>query len=47
LATDCKSSNIETILTVQTQASFTPAIRLPGLPTSFTLHGHAVQKVLQ
>jgi Flp pilus assembly protein TadG len=47
LATDCSTSNIETILTVSTQATVSPLFRVPGLPTSFTLHGRAVQKVLQ
>jgi hypothetical protein len=45
--TSCPGSEIETILTVQTQGSVTPLFRVPGLPTSFTLHGQAVQKVLQ
>ena len=45
--TDCSTSNIETILTVQTQASVTPLIHIPAVPTSFTVHGQAVQKVLQ
>ena len=45
--TDCSGSNIETILTVQTQASFDPHVHLPALPTTYTLHGQAVQKVLQ
>jgi len=47
LPTDCSGSNIETILTVKTQATFTPFIHVPGLSSSFTLHGQAVQKVLQ
>jgi Flp pilus assembly protein TadG len=45
--TACPGSNPETILTVTTQASFNPGFRLPGFPTSFTLQGKAVQKVLQ
>lgn len=45
--TDCSSSHIEQILTVQTQASYTPPIRWPGSPSTFTLHGLAVRKVLQ
>jgi Flp pilus assembly protein TadG len=45
--TACPGSEIETILTVQTQATVTPTVRIPGLPPSFTLHGQAVQKVLQ
>ena len=47
LPTDCSGSNIETILTVQTQTTFDPLIHLPGLPTTFTLTGQAVQKVLE
>jgi Flp pilus assembly protein TadG len=47
LPTDCSTSSIETILTVNTQATLTPLIRLPGFPTPFTLHGRAIQKVLQ
>jgi Flp pilus assembly protein TadG len=45
-STDCSGSHIEAILTVNTQATFDPLIHLPGLPTTFTLHGYAVQKVL-
>ncbi len=45
--TDCSSSHIEQILTVQTQATYTPPFRWPGLPTSFTLNGVAVRKVMQ
>ncbi len=46
LSTDCANSHIESILTVNTSATFDPLIHLPGLPTTFTLHGYAVQKVL-
>lgn len=52
-STDCSGASIETILTVQTQTTITPPIHFPGLsgisalPTSFTLYGQAVQKVLQ
>ena len=45
--TDCSSSHIEQILTVQTQATYTPPFRWPGMPTTFTLTGVAVRKVLQ
>ena len=38
---------IETILTVRTQASFSPPIHLPGVPSTLTLHGQVVQKVMQ
>jgi Flp pilus assembly protein TadG len=47
LSTDCSGSYIETILKVQTQATFSPVIRFPGIPTSFTFNGQAIQKVLQ
>ena len=47
LSTDCPTSHIETILTVQTQTTFNPGIHLPGLPLCFTIHGQAVQKVMQ
>lgn len=45
--TDCTNSKIEQTLTVNTQASFNPLIRLPGLPTTYTLKGQAVQKCAQ
>jgi Flp pilus assembly protein TadG len=45
--TDCSGSAIITILTVKTQATFTPVLRMPGIPMSFTMHGQAVQKVMQ
>lgn len=38
---------VETILTVQTQSAFNPVVIIPGLTPSFTLHGQAVQKVMQ
>ena len=38
---------LETILMVQTQASFNPLIHIPGVTSTFTLHGQAVQKVMQ
>jgi Flp pilus assembly protein TadG len=47
LSTDCSTSAIEKIVTVQTQASFTPLIHKLGVPGTFTLHGQAVQKVLE
>lgn len=45
-STDCSSSHIETILTVQTSATYKPLLQIRGLPTSFTVHGQAVQKIL-
>lgn len=47
LRTDCSTSNIEEILSVQTQTTFDPLFYPPGLPKSFTLHGQATQKVLE
>jgi len=47
LPTDCSGASNETILTVQTQATFDPGFYLPGISHTFTLHGQAVQKVLQ
>lgn len=38
---------IETVLTVQTQATFNPVIHIPFVTPSFTLHGQASQRVLQ
>ena len=45
-ATDCSSSHIENILTVNTSATYTPVLKVPGMPTNYTLSGQAVQKVL-
>jgi Flp pilus assembly protein TadG len=45
--TDCSGSNIETVLTVQTQATIDPLIHVAGLPNTFTVQGQAIQKVLQ
>jgi len=47
LNTDCSSSQIEQVMTVETQATFDPLIHAPGLPTSFTIHGQAIQNVMQ
>lgn len=45
--TDCASSHIEETLTVSTQATVTPTIHLPLLPSSWTVKGKAVQRCLQ
>jgi len=45
--TDCSASHIEETVTVQTQATVNPIIHVPGLPTTYTLYGQAVQKCLQ
>jgi Flp pilus assembly protein TadG len=44
-STDCSTSQIEGILTVQTQTTFNPVIHAPGFGGSFTLYGYAQQKV--
>jgi Flp pilus assembly protein TadG len=43
----CVSNNTSmvTSVTVQTQATFTPLIRRPGGPSSYTLHGTSTQMV--
>ena len=46
-STDCPNSHIEETLTVTTQATIDPMIHVPGLPTTYTLHGQATQKCLQ
>ena len=43
----CTSSAVETILTVNTQATVDPLIHLRFLPTTFTVRGRAVQKCMQ
>jgi len=45
--TDCSTSHIEETVTVNTQATVTPTIQLPGLPKSFTVKGLAIQRVVQ
>jgi Flp pilus assembly protein TadG len=40
------SLSVEYILTVKTSDTFDPIIHFPGLPTSYTVRGLAVQKVL-
>ena len=46
--TDCSDAgdHIENILTVTTSATFDPVIHLPGIPTTYSLQGQSVQKVL-
>jgi Flp pilus assembly protein TadG len=46
--TTCSSNGTvnEITLTVTTSATFTPIIHCPGLPNSITLHGQAVQRVM-
>lgn len=42
----CPKSATIGVLDVTTQTTFDPLIRLPGLPSTYTLHGKAVQQVL-
>lgn len=46
--TTCSSNGTvnEVTLTVSTSATFKPIIHCPGLPNSITLHGQAVQRVM-
>lgn len=46
LNTDCPDSHIIETLTVETTATFDPGIHLIGLPSTYTLHGIAVQTVM-
>jgi hypothetical protein len=43
----CVGSHLIVTVTVYTQGSFTPDVKIPGLPTSFTLQGKSIQEVLQ
>jgi Flp pilus assembly protein TadG len=47
LNTDCSSSHIEETVTVNTSATVSPTIQLPGLPKSYTVKGQAIQRVVQ
>ncbi|KAA6461222.1 pilus assembly protein [Acidobacteria bacterium AB60] len=47
LNTDCANSHIEETLTVNTQATVAATIRLPGLPSSYTVKGQSIQRVVQ
>jgi Flp pilus assembly protein TadG len=44
---DCPNSHIEETLTVTTQATLSPIVHLPGLPTSYQLYGQATETCLQ
>jgi Flp pilus assembly protein TadG len=44
--TDCSTSHIVETVTVKTQATINPIIHAPGLPSTFTLKGQAVQKCI-
>lgn len=46
-STACSGAHIEVTLTIKTQANFDPLIHVPGFPGSITLHGWAIQTVLQ
>ena len=45
--TDCATSHVVETVTVNTQTDVTPLIHLPGLPSTYTVKGLAVQRCLQ
>lgn len=45
--TDCPTSHIEETVTVNTQATITPVVQIPALPSTWTVSGQAVQRCLQ
>lgn len=45
-STDCPSSHIEAILTVNTATTYYPSFPWPGISSGISLHGLAVQKIL-
>lgn len=47
LNTDCATSHMEETLTVKTQASVTPLVHLPLLPSTWNVQGQAIQRCLQ
>lgn len=47
LNTDCPTSHMEETVTVTTQATVTPAVHLPILPTSWKVQGQAIQRCLK
>ena len=47
LNTDCANSHTEETVTVNTQATINPNFHIPGLPTTYTVHGQAVQRCYQ
>lgn len=47
LNSDCANSHIEETVTVNTSATVSATIRLPGLPNTYTVKGQSIQRVLQ
>jgi Flp pilus assembly protein TadG len=43
----CSSGKLVVTVTVQTTAAYTSLVKVPGLGSTFTLHGSAQQQVLQ
>ncbi|MDR3745763.1 MAG: TadE/TadG family type IV pilus assembly protein [Acidobacteriaceae bacterium] len=43
----CSSSHLIVTVTVHTQGTFTPRIKIPGLPASYILQGSSIEEVLQ
>jgi Flp pilus assembly protein TadG len=46
VANSTTNMGLQTIITVETSATFDPLVYIPGLPHTFTIQGKAVQKVL-
>ena len=44
---DCSSSHIEETVTVNTQVTIHPIVKMPLFPSSYTLNGQAIQKCAQ
>jgi Flp pilus assembly protein TadG len=47
LNSDCPNSHIEQTVTVNTSATLSATIQLPGLPKTFTVKGESIQRVEQ
>jgi Flp pilus assembly protein TadG len=45
--TDCPNSHIEETVTVNTSATVSASIQLPGLPKTFSVKGQSIQRVVQ
>ena len=45
--TDCNNSHIVETVTVNTSTTVTPAIRLPGMQSTWTIKGQAIQRCFQ
>jgi Flp pilus assembly protein TadG len=46
-STDCSTTRLIESVTVNTTATVNPGLHVPGLPTTYTLHGRSVLRVVQ